>query len=98
MKRRKATKQFHFLFCVCWYLHIFSKTVSPQTQITVMKRKEELKGRGSSNYSSFKKEMKETIDAAALQNNMAQKYSLPGSKLKIQVKDLFLSLLFDLTY
>jgi hypothetical protein len=41
-----------------------------------------------SNYASFKSEMKSTIDAAALQNNIAQKYNLPGSKLAVQVSIL----------
>lgn len=48
----------------------------------------------SSSYNTFKNEMKSTIDAAALQNNIAQKYSLPGSKLTIQVKKLFIYFLF----
>lgn len=30
-------------------------------------------------------DIKSVIDAAALQNNMAQRYSLPGSKMAIQV-------------
>lgn len=48
-------------------------------------KRELINKRNNSNYSSFKNEIKSTIDAAALQNNIAQKYSLPGSKLTIQV-------------
>jgi hypothetical protein len=46
------------------------------------RRRNEAKGGG---YSAFKSDMKSVIDAAALQHDIAQRFSLPGSKMAIQV-------------
>jgi hypothetical protein len=42
---------------------------------------------------TFKSDIVATIDAAALQNSMAQRYSLPGSRLAIQVDHIFVCVL-----
>jgi hypothetical protein len=49
------------------------------------RRRNQTKGGGGGSYSSFKSDMKSVIDAAALQHDIAQRFSLPGSKMAIQV-------------